>query len=40
VLHLADSLLPPVSAGQFTVPITVLQRAQTTGSAPIMADIV
>jgi hypothetical protein len=29
-----------VSAGQFTVPVTVLRRAQMTGSAPIMADIV
>jgi hypothetical protein len=30
VLHPADSPLPPVSAGQFTVPVTVLQRAQIT----------
>jgi len=29
-----------VSAGQFTVPVAVLQRAQMTGPAPIMADIV
>jgi hypothetical protein len=40
VLHPGDSPHPPVSAGHFTVPVTVLQGAQMTQIGAIMADIV
>jgi hypothetical protein len=40
MLHPGDSPHPPVSAGNFTVPATVLQGAQMTQIGAIMADIV
>jgi hypothetical protein len=40
MLHPGDSPHPPVSAGHFTVPVTVLQGAQMTQIGAIMADIV